>query len=86
MSILSKLLNYIKNAIYIIITSTIIKSIIIKLIRRLIIFLIIIIMNKEINKRAIIIITKATKNLNSIILNLNRSLRILMYRKFMIIA
>ena len=67
-------------------TSTIIKSMIIKLIYRLTIFLIIIIINKEINERAIIIIIKIIKSLNSIISNSNRNLKILIYRKFIIIA
>ena len=58
----------------------IIKSIIIKLIRRLIIFLIIItIINKEINEKTIITITKIIKNLNLIILSSNRNLKILIY-------
>ena len=52
---------------------------IIKLIRRLIIFLIIIIMNKEINEKMIIIITKIIKSLNLTIVTLNRSLKILIY-------
>ena len=64
----------------------IIKSIIIKLIRRLIISLTIIIINEKINEKMIIIITKIIKNLNLIILNLNRNLRILIYRKFIIIT
>ena len=71
--ILLKSLNCIKNAIYIIINSTIIKSMIIKLTRRLIFFLIIIIIiiiNEEINEKIIIII-KITKSLNLTILNLN---------------
>ena len=36
-------------------------------------------MNKEINERVIIIITKIIKSLNLTILNLNRNLRILIY-------
>ena len=64
----------------------IIKSIIIKLIRRLVTFLIIIIINKRINEKAIIIIIKVIKNINLIILSLNRSLRILIYRKLVIIT
>ena len=66
--------------------SIIIKSITIKLIRRLITFLIIIIINEKINEKTIITITKIIKNLNLTILNLNRSSKILIYRKFIIIA
>ena len=66
--------------------STITKSIIIKLTRRLITFLTIIIINEEINEKTIIIITKITKNLNLTILNLNRNLKILIYRKLIIIT
>ena len=59
--------------------SMITKSIIIKLIRRLTIFLIIIIINEKINEKAIVTITKAIKNLNSTISNLNRNSKILIY-------
>ena len=72
---LLKSLNCVRNAIYIIMISMIIKSMII----RLIILLIIIMINEEINERAIIMITKITKSSNLMILNSNRSLRILMY-------
>ena len=43
-------------------------------------------MNKEVNEKTIIIITKIIKSLNLTILNLNRNLKILIYRKFIIIA
>ena len=86
MLILSKSLNYIKNAICIITISTIIKSITIKLIHQLIIFSTRIMKNEKINEKMIITITKAIKNLNLIIVNSNRNLRILMCRKFIIIA
>ena len=86
MSILSKSSNCIKNAICIIMILIIIKSITIKSIRRLITFLIIIIINEKINEKIIIIIMKITKSLNLTILNSNRNLRILIYRKFIIIA
>ena len=79
MLILLKLSNYIKNAIYIIMTLMIIKSMIIKSTRRLITFLIIIIINEKANEKTIITITKTIKSLNSTTLNSNRSLRILMY-------
>ena len=49
-------------------------------------FLIIIIINEKVNKKAIIIITKIIKNLNLTILSLNRNLKILIYRKLIIIA
>ena len=45
------------------------------------------IINKKVNEKAIIIIiTKIVKSLNLTILNLNRNLRILIYRKFIIIT
>ena len=42
--------------------------------------------DEKINEKMIIIIMKTIRNLNSIILNLNRNLKILMCRKFIIIA
>ena len=83
---LSKSSNYAKNAIYIITILMIIKSIIIKLIYRLITLLIRIIKNEKINEKIIITITKIIKSLNLTILNLNRNLKILIYRKFITIS
>ena len=62
------------------------SSIIIRLIYQLIILLTRIMKNEKINEKMIIIITKITKSLNSTISNLNRSLKISIYRKFIIIA
>ena len=42
--------------------------------------------NEKVNERAIIVITKIIKSLNLMILSLNRSLRISIYRKLIIIA
>ena len=42
--------------------------------------------NEKVNKRAIIVITKIIKSLNLMILSLNRSLKISIYRKLIIIA
>ena len=42
--------------------------------------------NEKINEKRIIIITKITKSLNLTISNLNRNLRILIYRKLIIIT